>query len=133
MTHRMLVTLLSLFGLIAAAQLSGAQLAGTGSCPKLGPVPACHIVSGAYLLVFISVMLTGWLHRALFLLSWLVVFALAITASILEFANGPVCPRAMGGVPQCYFSAALALAIGMTWFLGLRASHRPGVSRRLAG
>tara|TARA_R110002126_G_scaffold39191_4_gene116440 strand:- start:159 stop:551 length:393 start_codon:yes stop_codon:yes gene_type:complete len=124
MNHRFLIAILSLFGLIAAGQLTGAELAKGNACPDLGGVPACYLVFGAYGLIFVSALMTGWLRHVLFLASWLPVFALALIASGLDLAAGPVCPRAFAVVPQCFLSLALAVAIVWVWILGLRSWQR---------
>ena len=124
MNHRLLIAALALIGIVFAAQLTAGQLASGEACPSLGPVPACYLVFGAYLLIFVSSMLTGWLRQILFLLSWFPVFGLALVASAFDLVAGPVCPRIFGGVPQCLVSLALAAAIGALWILGLRAGRR---------
>jgi len=130
MTPRFLIAALALIGVIVSVQLVGAQLATGDACPRLGPVPACYLVLGAYLLIFASNMLTGWTRTALFLLAWLPVFALALVASAFDLLAGPVCPRALGAVPQCFVSLALAGAIGWVWIVGQRGWQRTKPFRR---
>jgi len=124
MSHRFLIAILSLFGLIAAGQLTAAELTTGNACPDLEGVPACYLVFGAYGLIFVSALMTGWFRHVLFLASWFPVFALALIASGFDLAAGPVCPRALGVVPQCFLSLALAVAIGSVWMLGLRSWQR---------
>jgi hypothetical protein len=124
MTYRLVIALLALTGALAAAQLSADQWATGAACPMLGPIPACYLVLGAYLVVFASTLITGWVRQTVFLVSWLPVFVLALVASAFDLVAGPVCPRTFGGVPQCFVSLAVASAIAGVWILDLRGWHR---------
>ncbi len=115
MTHRFAIASLALFGLIAAAQLTAAQLATGDACPDLGGVSACYLVFAAYALIFVSSAMTGRFRHVVFIASWLPVFGLALIASGFDLTAGPVCPRAFGVVPQCFVSLALAGGIGWVW------------------
>ncbi len=119
MNHRFILVLLALVGLVSAGQLTGARMISADACPSLGPVPACYLVFAGYLLILISAVLTGWARHLVFLLAWLPVLALALIASVLEVMRGSVCPTGFASLPQCYLSAALALAIGWAWISGM--------------
>jgi hypothetical protein len=124
MTYRLLIAVLASISALAAGQLSADHWATGAACPMLGPIPACYLVLGAYLVVFVSTLMSGRLRQTVFLVSWLPVFLLALAASAFDLVAGPVCPRALGGVPQCFVSLALASAIGALWILGLPAERR---------
>ncbi|MEP2731298.1 MAG: hypothetical protein ABJN03_19515 [Ascidiaceihabitans sp.] len=87
------------------------------ACPKLGPVPACYVVSLAYLAMAIAVSI-GW-HRFkwLFFIGATPVILLAIAGTTLELFGRPTCPRSDSGWPLCYTSlmiggSLLALCLG---------------------
>ena len=104
---------LALIGLLGVLPISLAELARPASCPHLGPLPACHLVTLAYgaigLVVLHRRLWTPWL----FLAAWLVIFALAATGSALELIGEGTCPKTADGFPKCFLSLGLALALFM--------------------
>ncbi len=119
MTSRLLLAFLAMLGLIPAALLTGEHFLTGTACPLIGPLPACFLVFAGYCLIFYSAMTWGWTRHAAFLVGWLPVSILAILATILEIANGPVCPRAFGFLPQCFLSLLLSILIGAVWMIGI--------------
>lgn len=108
---RVLIAGLAIIGLIGVFPVSYAELTNGGSCPHLGPIPACHIVSIAYSVIFaISVYPKLWSSK-IFIIPWLVIFSLALIGTSLEVLGMEACPKTAGGIPKCYFSLALAISL----------------------
>lgn len=103
--------LISAFGLFAGAQLSFSHMQSGETCPVLGPLPACYLVLAGYLAVFIaaSFIRRPW-SRKLFYMGLLPVFLLAAIGVTLELVQGETCPPGAMGIPQCFFSLAMATA-----------------------
>lgn len=98
------------FGTLAGAGLSADHLEHGEVCPVLGPVPACIIVFLGYLLVALSaIFLKHGISKKLFYIGWTPVFLLALMGVTLELTKGHICPPGALGIPQCFFSLAMAL------------------------
>ena len=103
----------------ASLQLSIKEFQTKGSCPSIGPVPACYLV----LLGFASALVghlagkSAW-GRKLFFAGLGFPTLLAIFASIGELAGFLECPRTEGGTPMCYLSLGLCLTGWILWFAG---------------
>ena len=119
MTSRLLLAIVAMFGLIPAALLTGEHFSTGTACPPIGPLPACVLVFAGYGLIFYSAMAWGWKRHLAFLAGWLPVSILALLATVLEIANGPVCPRAFIFLPQCFLSLLLSILIGSLWVIGI--------------
>lgn len=112
------IAMLASLGLWGVAFISLEHWAGTSSCPMIGAVPACHVISVGYGLIVLSMLWLSMRARFPFLVGWLPVLALALTGMTGELTGQFHCPQTAGGVPKCYFSASLALAIGLlAWTL----------------
>lgn len=111
MIPRLVAGTLGLIGLATVLPVSVAELSSGAACPHLGPLPACHILSLAYGTLVLSVLSKSTWSRWAFLVAWLVIFAFAATGSVMEVFGREICPRTAGGVPKCYFSLALAVAL----------------------
>jgi hypothetical protein len=81
------------------------------ACPKLGPIPACYVVSLAYLAMALGVSI-GWRNlKWLFVLGVTPVILLAVAGTGLELLGRPTCPRSASGWPLCYTS--LMIGVGL--------------------
>ncbi len=131
--------LLLLLGLGAGLSLSWRQIQSGDACPVLGgAVPACHIATGAYLLMALGTARLSWggrrgsrsLGSVLFFgAGWLGATGLAVLGSALEFSRGGICPQGPGGVPMCYLSLAACVVFGVLFanvLRGTRARREPG-------
>ncbi len=123
-SHRVIVAALALFGLFGVLPVSLAELSASGACPHLGDLPACHLVSLAYGTVLLTV-----LHRRLwnpwvFLLAWLPIFSLAAMGSSLELLGHGTCPKTESGLPKCFFSLGLAVALFLPFLVHIAKSMR---------
>ena len=112
---------LAIFGLAAfviykLAPVVMAEWQTQDRCPKLGPVPACYLVSAAYAAIGISALLEPRRLTWLFLIGWLPVFLLAATGTTLELFGRPTCPATTDGTPMCYYSLAVALILLPAFF-----------------
>jgi len=87
------------------------QLQGNKACPMLGFIPACYIVFLGYLAMAISVTINPRKTAWLFYPGWLPVFLFALTGTSLEIMGRPTCPATSSGIPLCYFSLAISIAL----------------------
>ena len=108
---RIIIGGLAMVGLVGVLPVSLNELMAGGACPHLGPVPACHLVSLAYATVLFSVLHRRLWKPPLFILAWAPIFLLAAAGSGLELLGQGTCPKTEGGVPKCFFSLALAIAL----------------------
>lgn len=121
---RVIIAGLALFGFAGVLPVSLAELSSGDACPHLGPVPACHLVSLAYAAALVSVLHRGLWNRWVFLIAWFPIFALAAAGTGLELLGRDTCPKTAGGIPKCYFSLALAVALITPFLLHLAMSGR---------
>jgi len=112
---RGLLALISALGSLAGLRLTLEHLQHGEVCPMLGPVPACIIVFLGYLAILIAtIMIKKPSSKPIFYLGWTPVFLLALMGVILELTQGQICPPGFAGIPQCFFSLAIALiCLGM--------------------
>ena len=108
---RAFIAAFALIGLTGVAPVSLAELSVGGACPHLGPVPACHLVTAAYAAVLLTALQRRLWNPIVFMVAWLPIFALAATGSGLELMGHETCPKTSGGIPKCYFSLGLAIAL----------------------
>jgi hypothetical protein len=108
---RVIVALLAAIGLAGVLPVSLAELSSGVACPHLGPIPACHVVSIAYSAVLLSVLHPRLWRPSLFLSGWLPIFLLAAMGSVSELLGLDVCPKTSDGIPKCFFSLGLAVAL----------------------
>lgn len=127
LTIRAVMGLLALIGLVGVLPVSLAELAGS-ACPHLGPVPACHLVSLAYGTVLVLVLLRRLWKPWLFVVAWSPIFLLAAAGSGLELSGYGTCPQTESGIPKCFFSLGLAVALFVPFLFHLRQA-RPSSTR----
>ncbi len=87
------------------------QWNNSNGCPKLGPVPACYLVAVAYAAIGIAALFAPRRFTWMFFAGWAPVFLLAATGSTFEMIGRTTCPVSSSGVPLCYYSLALAMAL----------------------
>jgi len=107
---RVALIILAGFGTLAGLKLSVSHIEHGEVCPMLGPIPACIIVFLGYLCVVLAALFIrkSFVTR-LFYIGWTPVFLLALMGVFLELTKGHVCPPGAYGIPQCFFSFAMAL------------------------
>jgi len=114
-------------GFLGGLQISYSNLTGT-PCPHLGFIPICYVVTAAYGLMILSVLIrhNGCKHH-FFSIGWGVAFVIALVGSIAEIAaGGGVCPASGGGVrsassysvPMCFISLAMLFVILALFLIG---------------
>lgn len=123
MIWRALLSLAALLGFWGGAALSLHHLVAGDVCPTLASVPACYLVSAGYALIFAAAWSPRRASFVLFFAGFLPVFLLAIVGVTLELTQGNICPRALGFIPQCFLSLALA-SITVALFWRLRGARR---------
>jgi hypothetical protein len=101
---------LSLLGTLAGGSLSIEHLQMGEVCPILGPVPACFVVFVGYVLILVNAVFASKLNlKTLFFLGWNPIFLLAAMGVSLEVFGQDICPPGAMGIPQCFYSLAMAL------------------------
>lgn len=93
-------------------------------CPKLGPVPACYLVGLAYTAMGVAALFAPHRFAWIFFTGWTPVFVLAATGSTLELSGQTTCPVSASGVPLCYYSLTLAVALIPAFLFARRYSNR---------
>lgn len=107
---RLALLILAGLGTLAGLKLSIEHLQHGEVCPMLGPMPACIIVFLGYLCVFLAALfIRKEIFKRVFYIGWTPVFLLALMGVVLELTKGHICPPGAYGVPQCFFSFAMAL------------------------
>ncbi len=77
----------------------------------LGIVPACYVVTLAYLLTGASMLVAAGLRSALFLAGWIPIFGLALLGSSMQVLGNEACPKSVGDIPGCYLSLTLTTSL----------------------
>ncbi len=106
-----MVSLLALVGLTGVAGIAWQHLTGQASCPMLGPLPACYVILVGYVLIVVSPFLGGPLALRVFLIGLAPVLGLALAGILGELTHRLRCPHTGSGIPKCYLSAALSIAL----------------------
>lgn len=124
---KLVIIILSSIGLWGVGGISLIHWHGEASCPMLGSMPACYLILIAYGVMFVSMWLSiNKITILLFLSGWLPVILLALIGVAGELTSTLACPPSEIGIPKCYFSALLAMMIGLLyWF----AYHRKYIKR----
>ena len=122
MIVKIALSLMVLFGLWGAGNLSYKQYLSGEACPILGDmVPACYIAFAGYILIAAGVALSlrGPVAAGsyLFWAGTAIAGGLAALATVLELVKGDVCPVAFGSVPMCYISLAFSVVIAVLFVL----------------
>jgi len=110
-TAKVMVFLLALVGLSGAAGISWQHLSGQARCPTLGPLPACYVILVGYALIAVTPFLSRLLALKVFLIGLAPVLGLALVGTLGEITHHLRCPHTPSGIPKCYFSAALSIAL----------------------
>lgn len=119
---RYTIIALSLFGLVGVGKISYAHFTGSAPCPMIGILPACYLVTLGYLLLLAAPLRRGGI--ILFVPGIVIVLGLALVGSIGEFSGMMHCPHTQTGVPKCYLSALLSLAIALLGFFYFRQGEK---------
>ena len=91
--------------------ISVEQIRTGNACPKLGPIPACHVVTLAYAAMALAVTI-GWRRwKWVFFVGLAPVLLLALTGTSLELLGKPTCPRSANGWPLCYSSLLVSFCL----------------------
>ncbi len=124
MIFRLLLALAGVIGAFGAGSLVAQHIETGSGCPIIGAIPICAIVLAGYVLVLTSAALPKGVRAPVFFTGWTPVAALAAIGITLELITGDVCPKTVGGIPQCYLSAGLA-AFVLVLMMGVMWKNRP--------
>jgi len=113
---RLAIIILGGLGFIGVGGISHSHWSGEASCPTIGSLPACYIILLGYGLILASLLLKPKTSVVLFLIGWIPVIALASIGVVGDLTSTVSCPSSEIGIPKCYFSAALSLAIGLLYW-----------------
>ncbi len=113
-------------GVWSAAKLVHVEFTEGDGCPHLGPVPACLIALISYFAMLIGCVLG--LGKPGLAYSWKIFHSgaagaglLAFAGSVFELIKGNTCPVGPFGIPMCFVSLAMSIAIGaLGWWLSQR-------------
>jgi hypothetical protein len=122
---RLLIALISGFALWNVFGLSVAEWSASGVCPRIAGLPACYVVTGAYLAIFISALISKKpLYIPLFIAGAGVVFGLAVIGSVTQVMGIAECPKTSSGFPLCYISLSIAVLLIGLFVLREKANRR---------
>jgi len=106
---RLAIALISGFAFLNGFSLSTKEWFTTGICPSISGVPACYVVTIAYLLIFTSTLSNKrLLYKRLFVIGAGIVFGLAIVGSVMQITSLGECPKTASDFPMCYVSLAIS-------------------------
>jgi len=96
------IYLVFIFGLLGARNLAYHEFLQTGTCPKLGIVPACYIIFSCLLIPFIAhVLIKG---KVIYFVFTGTALLIATYATIGQLFGNVQCPKTESGLPMCYIS-----------------------------
>jgi len=100
-------------GLIGALNLGYTQFLTGTACPNLGPVPACYIMLGIFVGLFVGTLfMNRWKFlQIIFALCLIAALYISSLASFKQITVGNTCPLSEGGIPLCYFASTLFISI----------------------
>ena len=117
MTARVVVAGFCVIGLFGIVPITYQHATGTVSCPMLGIVPACYVVTLAYSLAGASMLVVVGLRSTLFLAGWIPIFGLALLGSSMQVLGNEACPRSIGNIPGCYLSLTLTISLMLAFLV----------------
>ncbi len=124
MPLRSIIGLTAVLGLAGVLPVSIDELRSGGSCPHLGIVPACYLVTAAYTAILFSVLRSQFWSARLFLSGWIPIFLFAAIGSGFEISGAEACPKTQGGVPMCFLSMGLAVELAAPFLVHLWTTSR---------
>ena len=105
------------FGLYGGLNVSYLNWNSSGACPYISIMPICYVVTVGYALALAGLLIS---NAPLFLTGWGIVAFIALVGTVFEFNTGATCPRSDVGIPLCFLSLALSIAIIVLYFLAER-------------
>lgn len=122
-----------ILGLYGALSVSYSTITGSAPCPFISGLPICFIVAAGYAtMLFSSVVKAFPAARRMFFAGWVPVFILASVGTALEVLNGNTCPKTDGGIPFCYLSLGLVIAV-VALFVSGRKGNTSAQGAELSG
>ena len=110
--HIMLI-IISIAGFAVSIFLVKQELSTSGFCPPFLGIPACHLISAAFALIFLSVFIRkSHLSILVFHTGFVPGLIMGINFSIRHIISGGVCPG-FNGIPLCFVSLAVFILLGI--------------------
>jgi len=113
---RITIITLAALGFLGVGEISLAHWRQEASCPTFAAIPACYVILVGYGLIFLSMFTRFKVSLRLFVIGWVPVIVLALLGVLGELTATLSCPASAIGIPKCYFSAAMSLAIGLLYW-----------------
>lgn len=117
-----ILTLILAFATYKSVELSISEIKAPGTCPAIGPVPACYIVLVGYSMAFIGSLLLIFRKRfslVLFLIGLSIPTLLAVVGTIGQLTGLMECPKTEDNTPMCFLSLAMCSACWILWVAGM--------------
>ena len=113
---RLAIIILGGLGFLGVGGISLSHWSGEASCPTIGSLPACYVILIGYGLILLSLLVKPKTSVVMFLIGWVPVIGLASVGVVGDLTSTIACPSSELGIPKCYFSAALSVAIGVLYW-----------------
>jgi hypothetical protein len=108
-----LTIIICIVGFLGGLSISYNNFMTINTCPKIGLLPACYLVTIGYALMFIA---TLYKNKMIFLMASMPVLALASFGSIMAILGHDTCPKTDTGIPMCYFSLIMVILVIASFF-----------------
>jgi len=117
---KILIWLVTLFGLNGTIGLVQKELTVGNVCPKLVGIPACYIIFAC--LVLVAVSHSGLLKdkAKLYLIGAGTAWLIALSGSVGQLMGWMECPKTASGIPMCFLSLALFSSLLLLKWLAKR-------------
>lgn len=110
---------LVLIGFLGALNVSYFNATTNNVCPHIAIIPVCYVVLAAFSMMLLSLIINQYgCKQHLFIAGWGIAFLIALLGSGMEVMKGNVCPATASGLPLCFVSLALCIAIFILFFIG---------------
>ena len=110
---------LVLIGFAGALHISYLNATTNNACPHVAMIPVCYVVLAAFGMMLLSLIINHYgCKQHLFVAGWSIAFLIALLGSSAELMKGDICPASSNGLPMCFVSLALCIAIFVLFLLG---------------
>jgi hypothetical protein len=100
-----LIYSLFVFGIYGTGSLGLTEFHHSGTCPKIGIIPACYIIFICLILPFVTHILNK--GKVLYFVFTSLALAIATYGTVGQLLGNVQCPKTTNGLPMCYISFVL--------------------------